>query len=207
MHTQDWRQHRTQWTAQAHVYVHGASCSHIAAHVRRPGDVADVFHTFFGLCGLALLGYTALDAGGFQVPALLCCAPRAPGALAAAADTECLPPLLPARLGSQLSVALYSLLPAVLACWRVTRSIRWATRGTLVAPDLRCLPTHLRCLHRGSSEWILSSRCPLRFLSACGCPCGECEGVWQGVNAVSSGVHQSFACHAHACGSLVLPPV
>lgn len=29
--------------------------------------MADVFHTFFGLCGLALLGYTELDSGGFEV--------------------------------------------------------------------------------------------------------------------------------------------
>ena len=29
--------------------------------------MADVFHTFFGLCGLALLGYTQHDAGGFEV--------------------------------------------------------------------------------------------------------------------------------------------
>lgn len=23
----------------------------------RPGDIADIFHTFFGICGLSLLGY------------------------------------------------------------------------------------------------------------------------------------------------------
>mmetsp|Transcript_18584 Transcript_18584/g.27295 ORF Transcript_18584/g.27295 Transcript_18584/m.27295 type:complete len:88 (+) Transcript_18584:982-1245(+) len=32
----------------------------------RPGDVADVFHTFFGVCGLALLGYTQDDLDGFE---------------------------------------------------------------------------------------------------------------------------------------------
>ena len=32
----------------------------------RPGDVADVFHTFFGICGLSLLGYTEDDEGGYQ---------------------------------------------------------------------------------------------------------------------------------------------
>ena len=32
----------------------------------RPGDVADVFHTFFGICGLGLLGYTEDDADGYS---------------------------------------------------------------------------------------------------------------------------------------------
>jgi geranylgeranyl transferase type-2 subunit beta len=27
----------------------------------RPGDVADVFHTLFGICGLSLLGYSNLE--------------------------------------------------------------------------------------------------------------------------------------------------
>jgi geranylgeranyl transferase type-2 subunit beta len=31
----------------------------------RPGDVADVFHTFFGICGLSLLGYTEDSKGGY----------------------------------------------------------------------------------------------------------------------------------------------
>lgn len=33
---------------------------------RRPGDVSDVFHTFFGICGLSLLGYTEDDDGGYE---------------------------------------------------------------------------------------------------------------------------------------------
>jgi geranylgeranyl transferase type-2 subunit beta len=33
----------------------------------RPGDEADVFHTFFGVCGVGLLGYTQeAGAGGYQ---------------------------------------------------------------------------------------------------------------------------------------------
>ena len=31
----------------------------------RPGDVADVFHTFFGICGLSLLGYTEDSEQGY----------------------------------------------------------------------------------------------------------------------------------------------
>lgn len=34
--------------------------------LRRPGDVSDVFHTFFGICGLSLLGYTEDDDGGYE---------------------------------------------------------------------------------------------------------------------------------------------
>lgn len=37
----------------------------VRGNSRRPGDVADVFHTFFGICGLSLLGYTEEDEGGY----------------------------------------------------------------------------------------------------------------------------------------------
>ena len=36
-----------------------------AGDADRPGDAADVFHTFFGVAGVALLGYTEDVPGGY----------------------------------------------------------------------------------------------------------------------------------------------